>query len=132
MYLCMSGAGVLRQLHVRPCNRTKTEATCFSLSPKREDFVLQIRGQEIHQQDTPTYLGVKLDRKLIWYPHISTHTQQSSRGTAGVPTFKSPVSSSCSLDGNSSLLYEGGSTSQVPQATVELADYGSVVQPDSL
>ena len=38
-------------------NRTKTEATCFSLSPKREEFILQINGQEIHQQDTPTYLG---------------------------------------------------------------------------
>ena len=42
-------------------------------------------------------------------------------------------SSSSSLsDGNSSLLNEGGSTSQVPQATVELAGYGSVVWPDSL
>ena len=35
-------------------NRTKTEATYFSLSPKREEFILQINGQEIHQQDTPT------------------------------------------------------------------------------
>ena len=53
-------------------NRTKTEATCFSLSPKREEFILQINRQEIHQQDTPTYLGEKLDRKLTWSPHIST------------------------------------------------------------
>ena len=53
-------------------NRTKTEATCFSLSPRREEFILQINGQEIHQQDTPTYLGVKLDRKLTWPPYIST------------------------------------------------------------
>ena len=52
-------------------NRTKTEATCFSLSPKREEFILQINGQEIHQQDTQTYLGVKLERKLTWSPHIS-------------------------------------------------------------
>ena len=40
--------------------------------------------------------------------------------------------SSRSSDGNSSLLDEGGSTSRVPQATVELAGYGSVVWPDSL
>ena len=53
-------------------NRTMTEATCVSLSPKREEFILQISGQEIHEQDTPTYLGVKLDRKLTWSPHIST------------------------------------------------------------
>ena len=53
-------------------NRTKTVATCFSLSPKREELILQINGQEIHLQDTPTYLGVKLDRKLTWSPHIRT------------------------------------------------------------
>ena len=40
-------------------------------------------------------------------------------------------SSSRSSDGNSSLLDEGGSESQVPQASVELAGYGSVVWPDS-
>ena len=38
-------------------------------------------------------------------------------------------SSSRSSDGNSSLLDEGGSASQVPQASVELAGYGSVVWP---
>ena len=40
--------------------------------------------------------------------------------------------SSRSSDGNSSLLNEGGSASQVPQASVELAGYGSVVWPDFL
>ena len=63
-------------------NRTKTEATCFSLSPKREEFILQINGQEIHQQDTPTYLGVKLDRKLTWSPHISTMHSKGLRRMA--------------------------------------------------
>ena len=53
-------------------NRTKTEATCFSMSPKMEEFILQINGQKIHQQDTPMYLGVKFDRKRTWSPHIST------------------------------------------------------------
>ena len=42
------------------------------------------------------------------------------------------MSSSRSSDGNSSLLDEGGSASQVPQASVKLAGYGSVVWPDSL
>ena len=41
-------------------------------------------------------------------------------------------SSSHASDGNSSLLDEGGSASQVPQASVQLAGYGSVVWPDSL
>ena len=40
--------------------------------------------------------------------------------------------SSRSSDGNSSLLDEGGSASQVPQTSVQLAGYGSVVWPDSL
>ena len=44
----------------------------------------------------------------------------------------SSSSSSRSTDGNYSLLDEGGCTSQVPQATVELAGYGNVVWPDSL
>ena len=41
-------------------------------------------------------------------------------------------SASRSSDGNSSLLDEGSSASQVPQASAELAGYGSVVWPDSL
>ena len=47
-----------------------------------------------------------------------------------LPTFSS--SSSRSSDGNSSLLDEGGSALQVPQASIELVGYGSVVWPDSL
>ena len=62
-------------------NRTKTEATCFSLSPKREEFILQINGQKIHQQDT-TYLGVKLDRKLTSSPHVSTMHSKGFRKMA--------------------------------------------------
>ena len=41
-------------------------------------------------------------------------------------------SPSRSSDGNSSLLDEGGSASQVRQATLELPGYGSVVWLDSL
>ena len=42
-------------------NGTKTEVTCFSLSPKRQEFILQINGQEIHQQDSAVDLGAKLE-----------------------------------------------------------------------
>ena len=48
------------------------------------------------------------------------------------PSSSSSSSSSRSSDGNSSLLNEGGSASQVPQASVELAVYWSVVWPYSL
>ena len=63
-------------------NRTKIEATCFSLSPKREEFILQINGQEIHQQDTSTYLGVKFNRKLTLSPHISIKHSKALRKMA--------------------------------------------------
>ncbi|XP_076442697.1 uncharacterized protein LOC143281377 [Babylonia areolata] len=51
--------------------QAKTEAI-FSLSRKKETFTLQNEGESIPQQNTPTYLGVKLDRRLSWSSHIST------------------------------------------------------------
>ena len=63
-------------------NRIKTVATCFSLSPNKEKFSLQIDGEEVPQQDTPTYLGVTLDRKLTWTPHISVMENKSMRKMA--------------------------------------------------
>jgi ribonuclease HI len=53
-------------------NRTKTEATCFSLSTKKEQFSLKINGEDVPQQDTTKYLGVTLDKRLTWTPHINT------------------------------------------------------------
>ena len=63
-------------------NRTKTEATCFFLVPKKEAFTLQIKGQVIPQQGNPTYLGVKLDRRLTWSPHINTMHSKTVRKMA--------------------------------------------------
>ena len=53
-------------------NRTKTEATHFSLSPTKEVYSLKIDDKEIPQQETLTYLGVKLDRRLTWTNHLNT------------------------------------------------------------
>ena len=58
-------------------------------------------------------------------PRVLTWTQRRRSGS-------SSSSSSRSSDGNSGLLDEGGSASQVPQATVKLSGYESVVWPDSL
>ncbi|KAK7115386.1 hypothetical protein V1264_001263 [Littorina saxatilis] len=63
-------------------NRTKTEATCCSLSPKKEEFTLRLDGQNIPQQETPTYLGVKLDRRLTWAPHISVMHSKATKKMA--------------------------------------------------
>ena len=63
-------------------NKTKTEATMFSLSPKKEAFTLTIDGQDVPHQETPTYLGVKLDRKLTWGPNISSMETKAVKKTA--------------------------------------------------
>ena len=62
---------------------------------------------------------------------MSKHAK-SDRSERQEELLTSSSSSSRSSDGYSSLLDDGGSASQVPQATVELVGYGSVVWPDSL
>ena len=44
-------------------NRTKT--TCFSLSPKREEFILQISGQEVERTAGLLSLGERREEKLL-------------------------------------------------------------------
>ena len=61
-----------------------------------------------------------------------TETEAADQTFCLMLTQSQYTSSSRSSNGNSSLLDEGGSASQVPQASVELAGYGSVVWPDSL
>ena len=47
-------------------NEKKTTFTIFSLSNQKHSVHLKLNGQILHQEDTPTYLGVTLDRTLIW------------------------------------------------------------------
>lgn len=49
-------------------NPQKTATNCFSLSNVKEDYKLTINNQEIPHEETPTYLGVKLDKRLTWSP----------------------------------------------------------------
>ena len=63
-------------------NKTKTETTCFSLSPKKEKFTLKLEDAEVPQQDIPTYLGVKLDRTLTWKPQIANMENRALRKMA--------------------------------------------------
>ena len=60
-------------------NRTKTEATCFSLSPKREKVFLQVNGQEIHQQDTPNLPRREVRQKTDLVSQHQYHAQQRSQ-----------------------------------------------------
>jgi len=56
-------------------NSLKTVSTCFSLSNTKEKVSLSINNVEIPQEDSPTYLGVTLDKRLTW----SAHTQEAER-----------------------------------------------------
>ena len=38
-----------------------------------------MNNREIPQEDTPTYLGVKLDKKLTWNPHIKEAERKATR-----------------------------------------------------
>ena len=44
----------------------KTTFTIFSLSNQKHSVHLKLNGQTLHQEDTPTYLGVTLDQRLTW------------------------------------------------------------------
>ena len=60
-------------------NSLKTVATCFSLSNNTETLKLTVHNQQIPQEATPTYLGVKLDKKLTWNPHIKEMEKRATR-----------------------------------------------------
>ena len=47
-------------------NKKKTTFTIFSLSNQKHSVHLKLNGQTLHQEDTPTYLGVTLDQRLTW------------------------------------------------------------------
>ena len=71
MQMTLEKLGKWAQEWLVTINKKKTEATIFSLSPKKETVNLTMNGEEIPQQDTPTYLGVKLDKRLTWAAHIT-------------------------------------------------------------
>ena len=51
-------------------NADKTTYSVFSLSPNQKEVVLQINGECLKHELSPTYLGITFDRRLTWKPHI--------------------------------------------------------------
>ena len=51
-------------------NETKTTYTVFSLSNKDHKVKLQINDYTLQAEDSPTYLGITLDRHLTWKKHL--------------------------------------------------------------
>ena len=60
-------------------NAMKTTATLFSLTNKSEKFNLSVNNIQIPQEQNPTYLGVKLDKRLTWTPHLQDIEKRASR-----------------------------------------------------
>ena len=54
-------------LHI---SESKTQATVFSLSTSKEKVAIKLGDKILPQVETPTLLGVKLDTRLLWKPHI--------------------------------------------------------------
>ena len=48
----------------------KTQSTVFSLSTSKEKVAIKLGDKTLPQVETPTILGVKLDTRLSWEPHI--------------------------------------------------------------
>ena len=51
-------------------NKIKTVSTLFSLSTTKEKVKLTLEDQQVPHVDTPTFLGVTLNTRLTWNPHI--------------------------------------------------------------
>ena len=49
-------------------NPDKTTYTTFTLSTKKQPIRLYIEGNQLKENETPTYLGVTFDKRLTWKP----------------------------------------------------------------
>ena len=54
-------------------DRTKTEATCFSFCPKKEDFNIRTDGHDVPPQYTPIQLG-QISHLFALYQEHGDHT----------------------------------------------------------
>ena len=52
-------------------NESKTTYTNFTLSTKRQEATLVLNGKALRADETPSYLGITLDRRLTWKPHLN-------------------------------------------------------------
>ncbi|GFR59550.1 RNA-directed DNA polymerase from mobile element jockey [Elysia marginata] len=60
-------------------NLNKTVTTKFSLKTKERDVTLTMNGQPLPTEDTQTFLGITLDKRLTWKPHIQKINQKAIR-----------------------------------------------------
>ena len=63
-------------------NTTKTVSTLFTLSTAKEKVSLRLNKQPVPQVETPTFLGVPLDTRLTWKPHLEAVEAKATRKLA--------------------------------------------------
>ena len=51
-------------------SQVKTQATVLSLSASKEKVAIKLGEKALPQVETPTILGIKIDTRLSWKPHI--------------------------------------------------------------
>ena len=63
-------------------SEVKTQATVFSLSTSKEKVAIKLGDKTLPQVETPTFLGVKLDTRLSWKPHIEDMEKKGTKKLA--------------------------------------------------
>ena len=63
-------------------NKNKTVNSVFSLSTQKESIKVKLEEDVLPQVDTPTFLGVKLESRLTWKPHLEEMEARGRRRLA--------------------------------------------------
>ena len=78
-------------------NTTKTVSSIFSLSNQKEQVNLQMNKREIQLDETPKYLGVRMDKRLTWKSHIQ---EVEGRAIKRLSIMKKLAGTTWGADGN--------------------------------
>ena len=68
---------VMGQSWLVKVNEKETTFTISSLSNQHHRVHLKLNGQRLHQEDTPTYLGVTLDQRFTWKNQLQKNQARS-------------------------------------------------------
>ena len=61
---------------------TKTVSTLFTTSTAKEKVSLKLNNQPVPRIETSTFLGVTLDTRLTWKPHLEAVKAKAARKLA--------------------------------------------------